>query len=116
MNSKLLPSHLSQGPTLDDEYFIFDGYSLEETDDVLVAEDNDGSHELEIGEAPLADTYISKRDYEQLPIDQDIEWGKYDAMVGKLFEVRDKNDCLYEWTDLQLFKDSIREIFQDLTL
>ena len=59
---------------------------------VLVAEDNDGGHELELGELPLETTYVAKRDYEHVPIGHDLEREKYDAMIAKLFELLETND------------------------
>lgn len=74
-------------------------YTLIGTDYVLlVAEDNDGGHELELGEVPLADTFILKRDYRHASIDSDIEYEKFDAMIGTLFETMEENDRLTVWT------------------
>lgn len=74
-------------------------YTLIGTDYVLlVAEDNDGGHELELGEVPLADTFILKRDYQHASIDSDIEYEKFDAMIGTLFETMEANDRLTVWT------------------
>lgn len=64
-----------------------------------VFEDNDGGHELEIGEAPLSDVYVLKRTYESVSIENDVEYDKYDAMVGTLFELLDRRGRLYEWED-----------------
>ncbi|WP_135826262.1 hypothetical protein [Halorussus ruber] len=53
-------------PTEDDweNFYLQFRYALTVTDFVvLVAEDNDGGHELELGEVPLEDTYVIKRDY-----------------------------------------------------
>lgn len=77
---------------------------------VLVAESNDGGHELELGEIPLSKTYVAKRDYESLSIDHDLEWSKYDAMMGKLFVLLEANDQLAEWTTMEEFDHALRVI------
>ena len=59
---------------------------MEGSDYVIgVFEDNDGGHELELGEGNLSTTYILKRDYSNASIDNDVEYEKYDAMLGTLF-------------------------------
>lgn len=74
-------------------------YTLVGTDYVLlVAEDNDGGHELELGEVPLTDTFILKRDYRDASIDSDIEYEKFDAMIGTLFETMTENNRVTVWT------------------
>lgn len=41
---------------------------------VGVFEDNDGGHELEIGETALSDVYVLKRTYESVSIQHDVEY------------------------------------------
>lgn len=82
---------------------------------VLVAEDNDGGHELELGEVPLAETYVVKRDYESLSIDHDLEYEKYDAMIAKLFGVFERNDHLFPWTDLDSFEQAVQAVVEETT-
>lgn len=77
---------------------------------VLVAEDNDGGHELELGEVSLRSTYIVKRNYEAASIDHDIEYEKYDAMMVKLFELMARNDRLFEWTDTETFARAVQTV------
>ncbi len=64
---------------------------------IAVFENNDGGHELEIGEASIGDTYVLKRDYESISVDHDVEYAKYDAMLGTLFDFLDEHDRLVEW-------------------
>lgn len=80
---------------------------------VLVAEDNDGGHELELGEVPLDPTYVSKRDYEPISIDRDLEYEKYDAMIAKLFSLFERQEQLFAWTDRHGFARSIEAIAAD---
>lgn len=77
---------------------------------VVVAEDNDGGHELELGEVSLSVTYVVKRDYESASIDHDVEYEKYDAMMGKLFDVMGRRDHLFEWCDTQSFARALRRV------
>lgn len=77
---------------------------------ILIAEDNDGGHELELGELSLDETYVAKRDYEAVSIDHDIEYEKYDAMIAKLFELLERNDQLHTWTDYASFEQAVRTI------
>jgi hypothetical protein len=77
---------------------------------VLIAEDNDGGHELELGELPLPKTYVAKRDYEDFSINHDLEREKYDAMIAKLFELLERNDRLFTWTDRDSFEHAVRAI------
>jgi hypothetical protein len=58
----------------------------------------------------LADTYVVKRDYEPLSIYHDLEYEKYDAMMGKLFDVMDRRDHLFEWADAQSFARGVRRV------
>ncbi len=74
-------------------------YTLIGTDyTFVIAEDNDGGHELELGEVPLETTFIFKRDYATLAIDSDLEYEKYDAMMATLFDLMEENDHLARWT------------------
>lgn len=85
-------------------------YTLIGTDYVLlVAEDNDGGHELELGEVPLADTYVFKRDYRDVSIDSDIEYEKFDAMIATLFEMMAENNRLTRWTTTDELLESVKE-------
>ncbi|MFL9603559.1 hypothetical protein ACKC5Q_23090, partial [Aeromonas dhakensis] len=63
---------------------------------VAVIEDNDGGHELELGEADLSDVYVLKRDYTGPSIDNDIEYEKYDAMLGTLCDLLSERGRLYK--------------------
>jgi hypothetical protein len=46
-----------------DNWYLKFQFTLLSTDyNVLVAEDNDGGHELELGEVPLEETFIAKRE------------------------------------------------------
>lgn len=77
---------------------------------VLIAEDNDGGHELELGEVPLTRTCVVKRDYKIASIREDIERDKYDAMLAKLFEVLDKHGQLFKWHDIESFCRSLQNM------
>jgi len=65
---------------------------------VGVFEDNDGGHELEIGEADLSTTFVLERDYREASIDDDVEFEKYDAMLATLFDLLDRRGHLSCWT------------------
>jgi hypothetical protein len=89
---------------------------LEGSDNVIgVFEDNDGGHELELGEADLSTTYILKRDYGEASIDNDVEYEKYDAMLGTLFEMMDDRGHLISWTSEEELRDAVEEISETLT-
>lgn len=62
---------------------------------VGVFEDNDGGHELEIGEVNLSTTVVLKRDYHPASIKDDVERAKYDAMLATLFDLLDRRGRLY---------------------
>jgi hypothetical protein len=62
-----------------------------------VFEDNDGGHELEVGDADLSKTYVLKRDYRSISVDDDVEYEKYDAMLGTLFDLLDRRKQLITW-------------------
>lgn len=94
-----------------ENFYIKFRYTLSLVDyPVLVAEDNDGGHELELGEIPLSDTYVVKRDYEPASVGHDLEYEKYDAMMGKLFDVMRRRGHLFEWTDTQSFARAVRQV------
>lgn len=65
---------------------------------VGVFEDNDGGHELEVGEVDNDDLHILKRDYftDDGEVDTETEHERYDGMLAKLFETID--DRVYHWT------------------
>ncbi|WP_435115925.1 hypothetical protein [Halolamina sp. C58] len=114
------PPHVSIALLLDDLDVATDDWNnfylkfrvvLDLTDfAVVVAEDNDGGHELELGELPLDSTYVAKRDYADAAIDEDLEREKYDAMMAKLFELLDANDQLVEWRSRREFEHAIGRI------
>lgn len=84
---------------------------LEGSDYVIgVFEDNDGGHELELGEADLSTTYILKRDYSNASIDNDVEYEKFDAMIGTLFEMMDDREHLVSWTAEEELHEAIEEL------
>ncbi|QKY18892.1 hypothetical protein B4589_000345 [Halolamina sp. CBA1230] len=86
-------------------------YALIGTDYVLLAaEDNDGGHELELGRVPLADTYVLKRDYAEVSIERDVEYEKFDAMMGTLFDVMAENDRLERWTTEHQLLERIEDV------
>lgn len=76
-----------------------------------VVEDNDGGHELELGEVPLDNTYVLKRDYSNPSIDEDLENQKYDAMIGTMFQLLEQRGHLFEWTS----KDELKDVAQHIT-
>lgn len=84
---------------------------MEGSDYVIgVFEDNDGGHELELGEADLSTTYLLKRDYSHVSIDNDVEYEKYDAMLGTLFEMINDREHLIAWTSEGELHEAIEEI------
>lgn len=86
-------------------------YTLIGTDYVLlVAEDNDGGHELELGEVPLPDTYAFKRDYEGISIESDVEYEKFDAMMSTLFDTMEENGQLKRWNTMEELPDAVDEV------
>lgn len=92
-------------------FYVKFRYTMATTDfNVLVAEDNDGSHELELGEATLSETYIAKRDYRHASIDKDLEYEKYDAMMGTLFRLMDRRGHLFAWRTPEEFQDALAQI------
>lgn len=64
---------------------------------ILVAEDNDGGHELELGEVSLEETYVLKREYSGDSIDNDLEYEKFDGMMAALFQFLERAGQLYRW-------------------
>jgi len=91
-------------------YLKFQFTLLSTNYNVLVAEDNDGGHELELGEIPLEETYIAKRDYTHASLDKDIEYEKFDGMMASLFDFLDRAGHLYRWRNKTEFTDSIIQI------
>jgi hypothetical protein len=86
-------------------------FTLLSTDyNVLIAEDNDGGHELELGEIPLQETYVAKRDYTHASLDNDIEYQKFDGMMATLFDFLDRAGHLYRWQDKTEFSNAIIQI------
>ncbi|WP_435194151.1 hypothetical protein [Natronomonas sp. EA1] len=77
---------------------------------VLIAEHNDGGHELELGAATLEETYIAKRDYRHASLDKDLEYEKYDAMMATLFDLMDRRGHLFAWRTREEFEDAIHSI------
>lgn len=61
---------------------------------VGVFEDNDGGHELEVGEVPREKLYVFKREYD----DRETERAAYDAMLASLFEVLENGGRLVRWS------------------
>lgn len=94
-----------------ENFYVKLRYTMATTDyNVLVAEDNDGGHELELGEAPLSETYVLKRDYRHASLDRDIEYEKYDAMMSTLFKLMDRRGQLFEWRTTRKFLDAIEQV------
>lgn len=94
-----------------ENFYIKFRYTLSFIDySILVAEDNDGGHELELGEVPLASTYVVKRDYESVSIDHDLEYEKYDAMMAKLFDVMARQNHLFSWDSKHSFARSVQAV------
>lgn len=100
-------------PTDDDweNFYLKFRYVLALTDyAVLVAEDNDGGHELELGEVSLEDTYVLKRGYSSASISDDLEREKYDAMMAKLCDLMRRTDRLFEWHSVESFVDAVQSV------
>lgn len=94
-----------------ENFYLKFRYVLSMTDYVVVvAEDNDGGHELELGEVPLADTFVVKRDYSAASIDDDLEREKYDAMMAKLCELLARNGRLFEWDSTNSFAEAVETV------
>ena len=78
---------------------------------VLVAEDNDGGHELELGEVDQEHLYVLKRDYDGASLDPpaanqgsaadpafgDLDYERFDAMMLTLFAHLDAEGRLFTW-------------------
>lgn len=79
-----------------------------------VFEDNDGGHELEIGDVNLPDIYVLKRDYTDTSINNDIEYKKFDAMLGTLFELLERREQIYHWESLDELKEGTRNLRSEL--
>jgi hypothetical protein len=82
---------------------------------VMVAEDNDGGHELELGEIPLAETFVLKRDYSDSSIDNDLEHRMFDSMILGVFEFIERNGQLFLWTDDESFAQGVANIILNTT-
>lgn len=94
-----------------ENFYLKFRYALSMTDYVVVvAEDNDGGHELELGEVPLADTYVLKRDYTSASIEDDLEREKYDAMMAKLCELLARNGQLLEWNSVETLTEAAESV------
>ena len=92
-------------------FYVKFRYTMATTDfNVLVAEDNDGGHELELGEATLSETYVAKRDYRHASVDKDLEYEKYDAMISTLFKLMDRRGHLFKWRTPAEFRDAIEQV------
>jgi len=89
-------------------------YTLSGSDySVVVAESNDGGHELELGAVPLATTFILKRNYESLSIDRDLEYEKFDAMMATLCDLMAHKGQLQEWTTVEELLGHTLQIVRD---
>lgn len=89
-------------------------YALVGTDyAVLVAEDNDGGHELELGEVRLEDLFVFKRNYERISIEKDIEYEKFDAMMGTLFDLMDENGRVALWNTTAGLVSAVKDVVAD---
>lgn len=78
---------------------------------VLVAEDNDGGHEPELGEVDLKRLYVLKRDYDGASLDPpaagqgsaadpafgDLDYERFDATMLTLFVHLDDEGRLFTW-------------------
>lgn len=81
---------------------------------VAVFESNDGGHELEIGEVDLDQVHVLKRSYESVSVDHDLEYAKYDAMLGTLFDLLDRRGRLHEWETKREFYETAGRISEVL--
>jgi hypothetical protein len=72
---------------------------------VAVFEDNDGGHELEVGEADREKTYVFKREYDS----RETERAAYDAMIATLFEVMVNREQLFVWATREELLDLVSE-------
>jgi hypothetical protein len=89
-------------------------YTLIGTDySVMVAESNDGGHELELGEVPKEDLSVLKREYSSVSLDSDVEYEKFDAMMATLFAVLDENGRLWRWTTEGELLESVQEVLRE---
>lgn len=94
-----------------ENFYLKFRYALSMTDYVVVvAEDNDGGHELELGEVPLQDTYVLKREYASASIEDDLEREKYDAMMAKLCELLARNNQLLEWNSVESLTEAVESV------
>lgn len=81
-------------------YLKFEIFYRRADDVVAVVEDNDGGHELEIGEVDNDELWILKRDYYNSDgtEDTETEHEMYDGMLAKLFEHLERHGQVYHWT------------------
>jgi hypothetical protein len=94
---------------------------------VLVAEDNDGGHELELGEVDLSTTYILKRDYDAASLDPptadgstaaapkfgDLDHQMFDSMILTLFSYMEQEGRLYTWDSVDALISATRQLRSD---
>lgn len=89
-------------------------YTLIGTDySLLIAESNDGGHELELGEVPKSELYVLKREYSAVSLDSDVEYEKFDAMMATLFSLIDENGHLWRWTTESELVESVQEVLRE---
>ncbi|MFB6176484.1 MAG: hypothetical protein ABEI99_04960 [Halobaculum sp.] len=89
-------------------------YTLIGTDySLVIAESNDGGHELELGEVPKSELYVLKRDYSAVSLDSDVEYEKFDAMMATLFTVLDENGHLSRWTSESELVDCLHQVLRE---
>ncbi|MFA9516587.1 hypothetical protein ACERIT_05120 [Halopenitus sp. H-Gu1] len=94
-----------------DNWYLKFQFTLLSTDyNILIAEDNDGGHELELGEIPLEETYVAKREYTHASLDKDLEYEKFDGMMATLFDFLDRAGHLYRWQDTTELADATVQI------
>lgn len=99
----------------DNWYLKFQFTPLSTDYNVLIAEDNDGGHELELGEIPLEETYVAKREYTHASLDKDIEYEKFDGMMATLFDFLARAGRLYRWQDETELTDAVVQICIETT-
>ncbi|SDR16830.1 hypothetical protein [Halopelagius longus] len=110
-NFAILLEELDPDNTRWNNWYLKFQFTLLSTDyNVLVAEDNNGGHELELGEVPLQETYVAKREYTHASLDKDLEYEKFDAMMSTLFDFLDRAGHLYRWQDKAELSDAIVQI------
>ena len=94
-----------------ENFYLKFRYVLSMTDHVVVvAEDNDGGHELELGEVSLEETYVLKREYSSASIRADLERQKYDAMMAKLCDLMRRTNRLFDWDSTESFAAAVKSV------